>query len=81
VALLKRIGFSPAKAVGAFNPGGISVSLASLPHGERAGRIKRSGLKWLFFVGLAILLYPIDLLSGKPGIMNFHGVKPSSNER
>lgn len=74
-ALLKRIGFNPAQATGAFNPGGISVSLASLPHGDGPGRIKRSGFKWLFYVGLAILLYPIDLLSGKPGIMNFYGKK------
>ena len=75
VALLKRISFTTATSTGGFNPGGISISLASLPHGNGPGRIKRSGLKWLFYVGLAVLLYPIDLLSGKPGIMNFYGEK------
>ena len=78
VALLKRIGFTTAKSFGGFNPGGIAVSLASLPHGDRAGRIKRGNLKWLFFVGLAVLFYPADLLSGKPGIMNFYAEKQVS---
>ena len=74
-AFLKRCGFNDARVKGGFNPGGIAVSLASLGHKGKKGRIKRAGLSWLFFVGLATLCYPLDLLSGKPGIMDFGGKK------
>jgi len=59
---------------GAFNPAGIAVSLASLFNPETGGIIQRNSFKWLFFIAMATLLYPIDLLS-KPGIINFTAYK------
>jgi SAM-dependent methyltransferase len=74
-ALLQRARLSSVKIKGGFNPGGIAVSLASLPHGGKKGRIRRQGIVWLFCVGLATILYPLDWLSGKPGIMDFEARK------
>lgn len=68
--LLERCGLASPTVEGTFNPASLAVSLASIPH-SGAGRIKRSGVKWLFFLALAGLLAPIDLLSGRPGIINF----------
>lgn len=68
--LLERCGLSDPVVQGAFNPASLAVSLASIPH-SGAGRIKRSGLKWLCFLALGGMLGPVDLLSGRPGIMNF----------
>ncbi len=68
--LLERCGLTSPTVEGAFNPAGLAVSLASTLH-SGAGRIKRSGVHWLFFLALAGLLAPIDLLSGRPGIINF----------
>jgi SAM-dependent methyltransferase len=72
--MLERCGLSDTVVQGTFNPASLAVSLASLPHGG-AGRIKRSGLKWLCFLALGGILGPIDLLSGRPGIMNFAAQK------
>jgi SAM-dependent methyltransferase len=55
----------------AFNPAGIAISLASLPHGNSGGHISRKGFSWLCYLALATSLYPVDLLSGAPGMMNF----------
>jgi len=74
-ALLQRAGFSAVVIKGGFNPGGIAVSLATLAHRGKKGRIKRQGIVWLFCVALATILYPIDRLSGKPGIMDFEAKK------
>ena len=59
---------------GAFNPAGIAVSLASLFNRKSGGIIQRKSFKWLIFIGLATLLYPLDMLS-KPGIINFTAYK------
>ncbi|HLF19005.1 MAG TPA: class I SAM-dependent methyltransferase [Candidatus Omnitrophota bacterium] len=73
--ILKRSELINSRVYGGFNPGGIAVSLASLPQGNRPGRIARQGFLWLFVALLAALLYPIDLLSGQPGIINFQAQK------
>ena len=68
--LLERCELSAPAVHGAFNPASLAVSLASVPH-RGAGRMNRSGLKWLCFLALGGTLGPVDLLSGRPGIMNF----------
>jgi hypothetical protein len=72
--MLQRCGFSAPRTESALNPAGIAVSLGSLPH-RGPGRIRRNGFKWLSLLGMATLLAPIDLLSGRPGIMNFVAIK------
>lgn len=70
--LLSRAGFADAFTRGAFNPAGIAVSLATLRQQPAApGSIQRGGPAWLFWLGLAASLAPIDLLSGSPGIIDF----------
>ena len=69
--VLTTAGFSNPEVMAAFNPAGIAVSLASLPHGNRPGIIKRQGATWLTYVGLATALHPIERLSGAPGVVNY----------
>lgn len=69
--ILTKAGFADPQVTAAFNPAGIAVSLASLPHGNSPGMIKRQGAGWLTYVGLATALYPIELLSRSPGIVNY----------
>ncbi|HEU0207782.1 MAG TPA: class I SAM-dependent methyltransferase [Candidatus Udaeobacter sp.] len=69
--ILERAGFAQTQITPAFNPAGIAVSLANLSRGDSPGNISRRGLRWLFYVGVATLLYPIDLMSGAPGMINF----------
>jgi SAM-dependent methyltransferase len=78
--ILERAGFTQSKITPAFNPAGIAVSLASLSHGDSPGNISRRGLSWLLFVGAATLFYPIDLLSGAPGMINFYAKKGGRSE-
>ena len=73
--ILERAGFAQSQITPAFNPAGIAVSLASLSQGDSPGNISRRSLSWLFCVGAATLFYPIDLLSGAPGIINFYAEK------
>ncbi len=73
--ILERAGFAQSQITPAFNPAGIAVSLASLSQGDSPGNISRRGLSWLFYVGAATLFYPIDLLSGAPGMINFYATK------
>jgi SAM-dependent methyltransferase len=70
-SFLQRAGFRKPAITLAFNPAGIAVSLASLRQGDRAGRIERRGAAWLMYLAAATVLYPIDVLSGSPGIMNY----------
>jgi hypothetical protein len=67
---LDRCGLSLPIVQAAFNPAGLAVSLASVPHNS-GGRIRRSGMKWLAQLALASALSPVDQLSGRPGIVNF----------
>ena len=73
--ILERAGFTQSHITPAFNPAGIAVSLATLSQGDSPGNISRRGLSWLFYVGAATLFYPIDLLSGAPGMINFYAKK------
>ena len=69
-SMLRDCGLTSISTDAAFNPAGIAVSLGSLGH-RNGGRIKRAGSKWLALMAAAAVLAPIDLLSGRPGIMNF----------
>ncbi|MDQ3073944.1 MAG: class I SAM-dependent methyltransferase, partial [Bacteroidota bacterium] len=68
---LERVNLSHVRVTPAFNPAGIAVSLATLPHGKKSGTIKRQGIKWLAMLGFSTAFAPLDRLSGKPGIINF----------
>lgn len=75
--VLERAGYEQVTVRGAFNPAGIAVSLASLGQPvEAAGRIRRGGLGWLCWLSLAGVLGPVDLLSGRPGIIDFSARRP-----
>ncbi len=69
--ILKRADFSDNQITPAFNPAGIAISLASLPQGDSRGHISRKGFSWLCYLALATLFYPVDRLSGAPGMINF----------
>lgn len=69
--LFDRVGFSGTRISGAFNPAGIAVSLASLAHSDAGGKIHRKGFSWLFMLSAATCIYPLDLFSQQPGIINF----------
>ena len=75
--MLDRCGLSGVAIKGAFNPAGLAVSIGSIPR-KGSGHIQRSGVKWLSFLALAGVLAPIDLLSGRPGIMDFVAYKNPS---
>ena len=75
--IFARCGFDQVDVTDAFNPGGIAISLGSVMQGKRPGSIRRSGLGWLSLVGAATALAPIDLLSGRGGIMDFCARKSS----
>lgn len=74
--LMEKSGLSEVKLDAAFNPAGIAVSLGSVGTAG-AGRIRRSGMKWVALLGVAGMLAPLDLLSGRPGIVNFAATKKS----
>lgn len=76
--MLERAGLSAPKVQGAFNPAGIAVSLSSVRH-VQAGRIPRSGVRWMTMIVLAAVLAPLDLCSGRPGIIDFVAHKPPSH--
>jgi trans-aconitate methyltransferase len=69
--ILKHADLIESQITPAFNPAGIAISLASLPQGNSGGHISRKGFSWLLYVALATFLYPVDLLSGAPGVINF----------
>ena len=75
-SLLERCGLALPATQAAFNPAGLAVSLASLPHGK-GGRIRRGGFAWLVWLAMAGALAPIDLLSGRSGVINFCARKPA----
>jgi 2-polyprenyl-3-methyl-5-hydroxy-6-metoxy-1,4-benzoquinol methylase len=77
--ILQRAQFVKARVTPAFNPAGIAVSLASMTHGARGGIIRREGAAWLTYLAAATALYPIDWLSGSPGIVNYAAIKASAD--
>jgi len=68
-SLLERAGLADVAVRGGFNPAALAISLAACTRGPRQG-IRRAGLGWLWWLGCATLLAPIDLISGAPGIAN-----------
>jgi len=72
--MLERSGLQNVTTTGAFNPAAMAVSIGSIGH-PGPSRIRRQGLKWLSLLGIAAALGPIDLLSGRPGVMDFTGYK------
>ena len=75
--MLERCGLRHVSASGAFNPAALAISIGAIGHSEPK-RIRRQGMKWLALLGIAAALAPIDLLSGRPGVMDFIGYKPRS---
>jgi SAM-dependent methyltransferase len=71
---LERCGLSTPRVEGAFNPAGLAVSLASIPH-SGAGSIRRAGWQWICLLALGAALGPLDLFTGRPGIVNFAAQK------
>ncbi len=69
--MLYRTGFADVRVEGTFNPAAIAVSLASAAHGGGGGRIRRAGPRWLALVAVASACAPVDLLSRRPGVVNF----------
>jgi hypothetical protein len=71
--LFERCAFEgPALQVhGAFNPAGLAISIASVSHRGRPGRVEREGLPWLARLAAATLLAPFDLLLGAPAVVDF----------
>jgi SAM-dependent methyltransferase len=75
--MLERCGLQNVTTPGAFNPAALAISIGSIGHAG-AGRIRRGGLKWIALLAMAGMLSPIDLISGRPGIMDFVGYKRTS---
>ena len=74
-ALLTRLGFADVEITGAFNPAALAVSLGSTLHGAGPSEIARQGVYWLFLLGLAAALAPIDLFCRAPGVMDFRATR------
>ncbi len=72
--LFDRVGLNQPAISAAFNPAAIAVSLAACTRSPERP-IRRAGLGWLWWLGCATLLAPIDLLSGASGIMNFRAIR------
>lgn len=82
-ALFARIDMAGCEVRPAFNPAGIAVSLLSLKNSSsRGGSIPRAGLGWLSAVLAACALYPVDRVSGAPGMIDFvsHRAPEGENE-
>ncbi len=69
--LFERCNFEKPVLSGAFNPAGLAISIASLSHRGRQGRVSREGLAWLGRLGVATLLSPFDLFLGAPAVVDF----------
>lgn len=72
---LTRHGFRHIRIDPAINPAGLAVSLASVAAATPSRGIARQGLPWLGWLAAGACLVPLDLLSGRSGIMNFRAVK------
>lgn len=68
---LERADFSSVQVRGAFNPAAAAVSVGSLLAGNHPGLIRRSGARWLALLAAGAAFAPVDLASGRPGIVNF----------
>lgn len=65
-----RVSISPA-----FNPAGIAMSLCALRNGNNSGLTDRRGVFFLLAMCAATILAIFDLISMRPGIINFSAVK------
>ncbi len=72
---LSRVGYRQITIAPGFNPAGLAVSLASTAATGTTSGITRQGLPWLGWLATGTMLAPLDLLSGRSGIMNFRAVK------
>jgi SAM-dependent methyltransferase len=68
---LTRQGFRRIRIDPAINPAGLAVSLASAATVDPPRGITRQGLPWLGWLAAGACLVPLDLVLGRPGIMNF----------
>jgi len=75
--LMAAASFKSVEVTGAFNPAAIGVSLAATMHRGTVRPIRRSGMLWLAYLAFATALYPLDVISGAPGIVNFMAMKNS----
>jgi SAM-dependent methyltransferase len=73
--LMTAARFKSVEVIGAFNPAAIGVSLAATMHRSALRPIRRSGVLWLMYLASATALYPLDVISGAPGIVNFTAIK------
>jgi SAM-dependent methyltransferase len=73
--ILARAGCQRIEVTRGFNPAGLAVSLGSLPHGEKPGRVQRRGLPWLFLLAAAGALLQLERFTKYWSIMNFQAVK------
>jgi len=73
--LMTAARFKSVQVTGAFNPAAIGVSLAATMHRGALRPITRSGVPWLVYLASATALYPVDVISGAPGIVNFMAMK------
>lgn len=73
--LMTSASFKSVEVTGAFNPAAIGVSLAATIHRGALRPIRRSGVPWLMYLASATALYPLDVISGAPGIVNFRAIK------
>ena len=75
--LMTAARFTSIEVTGAFNPAAIGVSLAATTHRSALRPIRRGGVLWLTYLASATALYPLDVISGAPGIVNFMAMKHS----
>jgi SAM-dependent methyltransferase len=73
--LMAAASFKSVEVTGAFNPAAIAVSLAATMRRGTLRPIRRSGVLWLAYLASATALYPLDVISGAPGIVNFMAIK------
>lgn len=74
--LLTRLDLHNVKIAGAFNPAGVGMSLAHAIVQERPNGIQRRGASWLGWLAAGAPLALIDLISGRPGVINYLARKP-----
>ena len=72
---LERAGLTRPNVIGAFNPAGLALSLASVRHDDAPSVLRREGLPWLVWLGLASGLSLVDKLSGAPAVIDFDAKK------
>ena len=78
VTLCERAGLQDVTTAGAFNPAGLALSLASVPHGGAPGVLPRHGWRWFGCLALAVALAPADLWVGPPAVLDFAARRPES---